>query len=392
MYRIARPMKYLPHTLILAGFLLMGTAAWRLIRNQSDVRDTGMQEFYVGDSQSRLQSEKLDSRFSDMSHWAKAGVRGGIPDQIPVHTTVQPGEDIQTAVDQVAAAGGGKVQLVQGTYPLTQALTMRTNVVLSGAGPELTILENRLRTKWGDERNIVGIRLIEVMNSGVQNLTILNPFVRDLDKKIYTGKFDDNMDGLDDLHVGHIVMHKAYDCWVDNCRILYSGTAPIIIDTCAHITMRNNIVDTSFNKGGNGSGYYILIGANYVLCFNETVRNIRHFVIQNNSMYNVVLGCRFEVDVNFHGEDGGHNLIEDCVVELPAKHMWPPVSYWRRPPGPDNLIYRITASKGKSKILEKSVPCDPLAMYTLKDGSPRAYLYEVAQPMPATLYPMSGRR
>lgn len=383
---------YLPELLCVSGLILLGVAGWGLLGKYKGLPEAPVVTWRIGDAASTVMTEAMDARFPDMAQWAKAGVRGGIPAHIPGHTRVQPGEDIQAAVDRVAAEGGGLVQLVAGTYPLTEALTMRTNVVVTGAGPELTILENRLRTQYPVEREIVGIRFMQIQNSGIQNLTILSPFVRDLDKKIYQNRFEDNMNGINDLQVGHLVMYRAYDCWVDNCRFLYSGSAPIIISYSSYITMRDNVVDTSFNKGGNGSGYYMLLSSRYVLCYNETVRNIRHFVIQNGSGYNVILKGRYEVDVNFHGEDDGHNLIEDCVVELPAKHMWPPVSYWRRPPGPDNLIYRITASKGKSKILEKGVPCDPLAMYTLKDGSPRAYLYEVAQPTPVTLYPMSGRR
>jgi hypothetical protein len=48
--------------------------------------------------------------------------------------TVQPGEDIQAAIDQVYADGGGVVQLLDGTYSPTADLTLYSGVYLQGVG------------------------------------------------------------------------------------------------------------------------------------------------------------------------------------------------------------------------------------------------------------------
>ncbi len=54
--------------------------------------------------------------------------------------SVAPSGDIQAAIDQVAAAGGGTVNITSGTATRTASLRMKTNVVVNGAGNPTTTL------------------------------------------------------------------------------------------------------------------------------------------------------------------------------------------------------------------------------------------------------------
>jgi hypothetical protein len=53
---------------------------------------------------------------------------------------LHPGDDIQSAIDEVHAAGGGVVSLTAGTYILTETLTPKSKVTLIGAGKAQTVL------------------------------------------------------------------------------------------------------------------------------------------------------------------------------------------------------------------------------------------------------------
>ncbi|MEW1824134.1 immunoglobulin-like domain-containing protein [Streptomyces sp. NPDC088196] len=54
---------------------------------------------------------------------------------------VAPGQSVQAAIDDVAAAGGGVVRLGPGVHPLTTPLNMRSTVTLVGAGQNRTVIQ-----------------------------------------------------------------------------------------------------------------------------------------------------------------------------------------------------------------------------------------------------------
>jgi hypothetical protein len=56
--------------------------------------------------------------------------------------TVAPGGNIQSAIDQVNAAGGGTVNLQAGTFTVASSLLLRSNVTLKGAGAGSTTIQN----------------------------------------------------------------------------------------------------------------------------------------------------------------------------------------------------------------------------------------------------------
>ena len=65
-----------------------------------------------------------------------------LPAARALDVTVAPGGNIQSAIDQVNASGGGTVNLQSGTYTITSSLLMRSNVTLKGAGAGSTTIQN----------------------------------------------------------------------------------------------------------------------------------------------------------------------------------------------------------------------------------------------------------
>lgn len=65
-----------------------------------------------------------------------------IPAARALDINVAPGGNIQSAIDQVNASGGGTVNLQAGTHTIASSLLMRSNVTLKGAGAGSTTIQN----------------------------------------------------------------------------------------------------------------------------------------------------------------------------------------------------------------------------------------------------------
>jgi polygalacturonase len=77
--------------------------------------------------------------------------------------SITPSNSLQSAIDQVAAAGGGTVKLAAGTYNIYATTKLKSNVTLSGAGNPATTL--------------VGMGNFDVLQQsaeGLSNITIKN--------------------------------------------------------------------------------------------------------------------------------------------------------------------------------------------------------------------------
>ncbi len=80
-----------------------------------------------------------------------------------IDVDVSVGDNIQEAVDRVAAAGGGMVNLGAGIHQISTSIKMKSNVTLSGAGhSETTINTSKV------------IKSIEQASEGLRNVTIQN--------------------------------------------------------------------------------------------------------------------------------------------------------------------------------------------------------------------------
>ncbi len=100
-----------------------------------------------------------DGRYYPNFTWA--GVRGGIPDDLPVVATIAADTadfagDLERAVQEAAAAGGGVVQIPPGTFVLDRPFVLsKDRVVIRGSGdvgPEATTIEFRYGLRPGQLR------------------------------------------------------------------------------------------------------------------------------------------------------------------------------------------------------------------------------------------------
>lgn len=104
---------------------------------------------FLGAFLSFFQASLADPLPAARSHdWSYTGVIGGIPNITNVCTTLSPGAtaaQIGTAFDACAVAGGGVVELTEGTYSAASLggtiILNGINTVLRGAGPDKTILQ-----------------------------------------------------------------------------------------------------------------------------------------------------------------------------------------------------------------------------------------------------------
>jgi len=351
-------------------------------------------ESRVGDPGSVYDPSKYDPRFPQMQEWAKAGVQGGIPNTLPVLTTLRPGDNVQSTLNTLAQQQSkGVVVLSAGTYTFNTPFTadskalldIPSGLVVRGQDKETTILRF---SKPADSKIAHSIRMNKTSYSGLEHVTIINADVQARPESEYMGKYD-NVGGA---YMTGVRLDNATNSWVQNTKILYSNTQPLEIWNSKHITVRDNLVEKSYNKGGKGNGYYYIIASSYVLAFNETVRDIRHFTI-SGSHHVVVLDLKTQVDINYHNLLNGldHNLVEGAQVNLHPYHYWGKGSkygfeHYRDPVGEGNLVYKV------NRLPDAGVYQIHWHGVDKEDNHPYVEKLNVAPPSAGTFYPVTGRR
>ncbi len=305
-----------------------------------------------------------------VSNWSKAGVENGIPDskKTKVKKTNTQGDNIQKSLDELAKLGGGVLFLKPGKYPVNATLNIPSGVILKGIHCDSVLLAVNIHGyhfSTGKPRQSA-LYMGNVNNSGIENITIKYTGVtfEPLDKDSLNAPWDKAVFHVPELRdtslfVEHIWIDNSKNCWIRSCKILWAGSDPIRITNSQHITCTGNFIDRSYNKCDGGMGYYNIINSRYVLVYNEFIKRIRHFAIQNGSMYNVVFNNYLEVDINFHDGDGGYNLIEQNTIRIPQWHSWHCFqrgdSQQHQSPGKFNLLYRNVAHH-KTGVMEYSEP------------------------------------
>ena len=344
----------------------------------------------IGDAGSVFDAAKFDERFGVSREFAKAGVEGGVPARAatPVASTVEPGKDIQAALDAAAKRGKAVVVLAEGVHTIALPLTLPAGVILRGADADKTIIEYGQGTS---ERDAQAVVMDQVERAGLEDLTLRNAVVFRTDFERYRTQFVSSVPA----DPGAVTIADSRNCWVQNCRIVCSVTRPICVHkNSSHVTLRDNLVDKAMVKGeeGGAAGCYQIAGARYVLIYNETVRHLRHFSLVGACDYTVIAHCRFGVNVCFSRGSTRNVLIESCTSYLHPYHWWRAVTHYQDAVGPGNYIYKHDAFCRGAANLTKLVPCTP-GLYTLRTNSTeRPWVYPVAGPPPkhGTLYPVTG--
>ncbi len=352
----------------------------------------------LGDPGWVFDESKYDNRFPAMREYAKAGVQGGIPYRYstPVKQTLSVvsgdsdmANNIQSAINAVNSSGGGVVLLKNGTYPIRSQITMKSNVILRGESKNGVLLEVFMRFQGASEPKKKEVFFWKnIQNAGLEDFSMIynadyqgkQMFPLDHDwafsyfsaysirsqnysnERVYHDRPNFKYHTVKNIDVIYVRMDgNTKNCWIDNCNFRDSGSAHLIISNLSkHITIRNTLVSGAFQKGNNGHGYGINCSGTYVLMVKNTVKNVRHWAIQQGAIYNVVYDCHSETDMNFHQGDLGLNLIEKSKIHKPYWHVWSPFqtgASYHGDPGRGNMFYDndvIDGSNGK-KYTDKKV-------------------------------------
>lgn len=285
----------------------------------------------------KIDPAPLDPRYPDMIERANAGVTDGLPSDFPVVARAKPGDDLQALIDATAASTSPAVpariiQLTPGKYPLTATLNLRSGVVLRGASDGTSKLHLKLRGTFaaGRERGpdgfstwTTGIIGRDVHHAGLEDLTVsydesLPPSPTILNAP---AAFINDPRGTTDLWVVAVRFTLARDCWLLRCRILNSGTHPVMIEASTHVSVVASEIGDAHNKGSD-AGYFNITRSAYTLVDGVNVHAIRHLVIQDRDekfpcRYNVIIRATLAVNINFRNGDSATTSSKAATSQSP---------------------------------------------------------------------------
>ncbi|MGW1682014.1 right-handed parallel beta-helix repeat-containing protein [Saccharopolyspora sp. NPDC002376] len=179
------------------------------------------------------------------------GVAEGRRWAVPPHGSAQ---DIQQAIDDAAAAGGGTVYLPPGTYSIDRTVRLSSGVVLEGAGAELTHLVDAPLLGAQAVLAVEGTDAQSVSKAGVRHLSVRNGAASD-------GAFTASKDGIRIRYaadveltgVGVTEIAGAYGVRVQNTdRITATGchfyrctySMFMVLPDCTDVIVRDSTFDT----------------------------------------------------------------------------------------------------------------------------------------------------
>jgi hypothetical protein len=252
----------------------------------------------VGDPGSTFDIGKYDENCPASKNFASAGVTGGIPREFSFATELHLSEtdDIQARINSLNTEGGALLKLGPGVYLLNGTLKLRDNMVVIGSGIEKTVLLNNQPVEKND---LIAVYFGNIHNAGLRALTISNPEV---------GKVKSPPS------YSCVMLHGARDCWIEEVCFYNSYNHVVDMDSCYHITMRNNIVK---NEALLNRSSYQIINSEYVLACNEVLSGLGKLIV-HNSKYTVLYNCYLDGKLQFvmNGTNGVDNLIEGVPVAL----------------------------------------------------------------------------
>ncbi|WP_201787193.1 DUF6531 domain-containing protein [Actinoplanes sp. TFC3] len=155
-----------------------------------------------------------------------------------------------------------------------------------------------------------------VVGVGIENLSFTQA-EPDLDKNEAKNNYG-NMDPAGAMN--GIVFKWAANSWVKGVRTEMTGSHPIVTEVASNLSIVDNNLDGSWNKGKGGNGYFRGSRVWDSVYAGNTTRNLRHFTFQWSSAGNVAIGNSFDSDLNLHGGYERNNLFELNEVSVPYAH------------------------------------------------------------------------
>lgn len=302
---------------------------------------------------------QVDPAHPAMAFWNVAGVQGYDQESYATYSTITTADDIQTEINAATGLGGRKVVLSAGTYAVSSTISVPDDVYIVGTDKETVIISSSVRNSTVSTDKTATFEFSGTQGSGISNLTIDyddggagTPAKKNslTDPASYDASLYTNAQSNFIVSAIEIEVDSQHNL-ISNVTITDSGDSPIVIKGDNN-TVINTTIDGCWNKGTGGRGYFEVNGDSNLIKDN-TVVNIRHFLLQDITQttpdgprYNVVIDNYFEVDVNFHDDDDGLNLIESNTINIPGSHGWTAIETGEfgthDPPGPDNYIVNNT--------------------------------------------------
>ncbi|MER6809903.1 hypothetical protein ABT299_11540 [Spirillospora sp. NPDC000708] len=155
-----------------------------------------------------------------------------------------------------------------------------------------------------------------ILGVGIENLTISQN-----EPSLNRGDAVHNYGNMDPAGAMHgIVLKWAINDWVKNVHTDMTGSHPIVTEEAKNLTITDNYLDGSWNKGKGGNGYFRGSRVWDSIYAGNITRNLRHFTFQWSASGNVAIGNDIDSDFNLHGGWERNNLIEDNRSNVPFAH------------------------------------------------------------------------
>lgn len=213
--------------------------------------------------------------------------------------TIGTNDDIQTAIDKVAAAGGGTVRLPAGTFYPTADITGYSSVSLVGSGRDLTIIDFN--------NGAYGIKYHGDSTTYKQSFEISNLTVKDSEDSV----------------AGISIKYSAY--WsIDNIRVTGSGNTGLYLGAVSYFRVENSYFDSNSAGGlycsgeavgvGQGSAYFTItncfaksnLGSGFEFFSDSSTAKCSFFSLNNCvSNNNSDHGYKFSGDTEFQSYISG---------------------------------------------------------------------------------------
>jgi hypothetical protein len=176
-------------------------------------------------------------------------------------------------------------------------------------------LDYPVKDKWGEPIKIKLI--IPVTNSGIENISVK--------RKDRPPKNGSNI----------ISFNYAYNCWLNGIASRMGANNHVSVNNSRNIEIRGSFFSSTFNTGGGGNGYGIVVGSNSTDClFEDNIfEKLRHAMIIASSANGNVFGYNAsfnkpllnidEASISVHGHYPYMNLFESNYVEyINVDYVW----------------------------------------------------------------------
>jgi len=247
--------------------------------------------------------------------------------------SVQPGDDIQAAIDEVNSAGGGVVALSEGSYILENTLTLKSKVSIIGAGRAQTLLQQGPHM---DGNCFSAAAEPQVTDVVIKDLTIKGTRTGRANGILMTGRNESrhtrimmqNITVSDWAHHG-IHIKRTDNIIMDKCDVQYNGAGGGLYHNVYFLYNKyllQSDCDMSFPVKGKGNKY---TSFEHVIAQRITIRDCKGNGIQAD---HEEAGYFFFHKYNISG--CGH-----AALWFPCEHYYDKYNYTENPKyAPQNVI------------------------------------------------------